>query len=99
MTDLPDWVKSLGLQGHIRCDEYTDLIRLKGSHKDPGGGARDLSVALMRADPVGYRLSYVTGKVEHKRGYRFTWMVTWLQDEEAERRYQAKQMSRHEVQT
>jgi len=95
MTDLPSWVKELGLEGHIRCDEYEDLIRLKGSHKDPDDGTGDLIQALRCPDPAGYRLSYVNAKVEHKRGRRFGWMVTWIKNEVAERRYQEKhRMSR-----
>jgi hypothetical protein len=105
MTELPEWVKELGLKGRIQYDEPLDLsrpvattlIRLRGSHPHTATGACALADVLDLADdymPEGYRLSHVSGGVEHARGHRFTWLVTWIKNEVAERRYQDKQAAR-----
>jgi len=94
MTDLPEWVKALQLEGRVRYDEFSSTIRLKGSNSFCHKGASDLATVLDQAAPPGYRISKVSGAVEHERGHRFTWTVIWLNAEEAERRYQDKQAAR-----
>ena len=94
MADLPEWVKALNLKSKIKYDEPPGMVFLQGSSAGIAEGRLDLSSVLSEGWAPGYRLSRVSGGVEHSRGHRFTWRVTWITAEEAERRYQEKQAAR-----
>jgi len=95
MTDLPEWVKSLQLEGKIQYKKReSGVICLKGSHPGVYEGRWDLTRVLQDGRPPGHSLAKVTGVVEHSRGHRFTWQVLWVTSVEAERRYQEKQAKR-----
>ena len=99
MTALPAWIT-----GHIsnaKYDERGARLRLRGHHNDPGLALFDLRWVLEEViPPPGYQFSKCEAAVEHKKGPRLSWSVTWIRTSVAEahrERRRAQRMSRFEM--
>ena len=95
--DLPDWLPKNLL--NAKLETVGPRIKLRGHASDPDIAVEEYREVLDCLDPPGYILSRASIDADHGRGKRLCWEVVWLREEVAERRYQAKQLSRFEVKT